>query len=214
MDAFGKPALARVTLRDGRSVDVRVIAPEDRARLGAAFDRLSPLSRRQRFLGATAHVSDKQLRYFTEIDHRSHEALAAFADDGQLVGFAEFVRARPGDLCAEVALVVLDEWQACGVGSALVDLLTERARTLGVESFCAYCFADNAKVIDLLDRVGPAEHHPSGPNVVEMQMNLNYGPDASLLDGITITSGEPERSAPGAASDERVPATYSRAGRL
>jgi RimJ/RimL family protein N-acetyltransferase len=209
VDGAPEASLAEVTLRDGRSVRVRVIRPEDRLRLAAAFDRLSPRSRRQRFLGATAHLSDELLRYFTEIDHNSHEALGAFDDDGRLVGIAEFVRARPGARSAEVAIVVVDEWQACGLGSVLVELLTERARTLGVESFSAYCFADNAKVIDLLDRVGPAEHHPSGANVVEMQMNLRYGPDASLLEGITIAPRAQERSARDGASDGEAPATCS-----
>jgi RimJ/RimL family protein N-acetyltransferase len=192
VEAVREAPAADVTLRDGRRVHVREIRPDDKERLAAAVDQMSPRSRRQRFLGATAHLSDNLLRYFTEIDHRRHEALAAFDTEGRLVGVARFVRARPDDSTAEVAIVVLDEWQACGVGSALVELLTERARAVGVESFSASCFADNAKVIDLLERVGPAEQHSSGANLVELRMSLERGPDESLLAGLTITPRQPD----------------------
>jgi hypothetical protein len=48
--------------RGHSSIQVRQIEPEDKARLAAAFERLSPESRYRRFLSPTASLSEGDLR--------------------------------------------------------------------------------------------------------------------------------------------------------
>jgi RimJ/RimL family protein N-acetyltransferase len=178
-----------VTLRDGHHMTVRPIEPGDRARHAEFTTRLSAASRYRRFLGPQKRLTEAQTRFFTELDHHAHEALVAIDDDDEIIGVARFVRAGPASPDAEVAIVVSDEWQGRGVGSALMDLLAERARKVGVERFEAYCFSDNAQVLDLLDRVGPAAHHPSDANLVDLEIDVAAGPHDSLLEGIEIDRG-------------------------
>src|ERR1700736_4583833 len=119
----------RVSLKDGGEVIIRPIEPEDKERLAQAYQRLSPESRRRRFLAAPARLTEEDLRYLSEVDHRRHEAMAAFdPDTGDLVGVARYVRV-PGDPeTGEVAAAVIDDWQGRGGGTQLLSALTNRAR--------------------------------------------------------------------------------------
>ena len=120
-----------VTLRDPRSLD-----PPDLRERQAARRRgirpASPESRRRRFLVTPSRLSDEDLRYLTEVDHRRHEALIALdAETGEAVGDARYVR-LPGDReAAEVATVVADGWHGRGLATALLTELTHLARADG-----------------------------------------------------------------------------------
>jgi hypothetical protein len=72
----------RVELRDGSEVRIRPIEPGDKRRLAEGFDHLSEESRYRRFLHPIKHLSLRDLAYFTEVDHRDHEALIALDPDG------------------------------------------------------------------------------------------------------------------------------------
>ena len=56
---------------------VRAIEPDDRALLVDGLRRLSPQSRRQRFLALRDHFTDDELDYLVDVDHHDHEALGA-----------------------------------------------------------------------------------------------------------------------------------------
>ena len=84
---------ATVSLRDGSTVPVRPIEPSDSDRLRRGFERLSDESRYRRFLSPVAQLSESQLRYLTDVDHRDHEALIAIAPESDdAVAVARFVR--------------------------------------------------------------------------------------------------------------------------
>src|SRR5215467_1923649 len=82
-----------VTLRDGSTVLIRQVQPADAALLADGFARLSGKSRQMRFLARKDRLSLAELRYFTDLDHRDHEALGALDQaDGRGVGVARYVR--------------------------------------------------------------------------------------------------------------------------
>ena len=55
---------------------------------------------------------------------------------------------------AEVAVVVQDDWQRQGVGTALVSTLLDAAEKRGFDRFVATIAADNSIIRRLLDRFG------------------------------------------------------------
>jgi RimJ/RimL family protein N-acetyltransferase len=147
-----------IVLRDGSPVVVRPIRAADRDAIRAAFERLSPESRYRRFLSAIDHLTEAQLTYLTEVDHRDHEALVAYdraSRDG--IGVARFVRDRDVPTRAEAAVVVDDEWQGRGLGTALCQLLAQRAREEGLERFVSTLLATNDPMLHLIDSLGPAK---------------------------------------------------------
>jgi GNAT superfamily N-acetyltransferase len=161
-----------VKIRDGAEIEVRPIRPSDQPAIVAGFDRLSAESRYRRFLGAVDRLSQRDLRYLTQVDHHDHEALAAFAPDGEPIGIARFVRSPAEPEKAEVAVAVVDHWQGRGVGSALTEQLTDRAREEGVNAFTALCLAGNGEVIDMLSRLGPVTKSGSEAGLVELEIEL------------------------------------------
>ena len=158
-------------LRDGSTVLVRSIAPHDKDLLAAAFQRLSPESRRRRFLTPATELSAEDLAYLTEVDHRRHEALVAIDPaDGSIVGSARYVQVPRERDTAEVAVAVVDDWQRRGVATALLSALSRRAHENGVESFRAYVSSENAVVVDALTRAG-AVRAPTG-DAAELEFNV------------------------------------------
>jgi RimJ/RimL family protein N-acetyltransferase/nucleotide-binding universal stress UspA family protein len=155
-----------VRLRDGSTVVVRPIEPDDRDLLRAGFEQLSDHSRYMRFQAPLANLSEQQLSYLTEVDHRDHEALVAVApsgEDTEIIGVARFVRVNDG--VAECAVTVADHWQGRGVATELLDRLVQRAREEGIDRFTALVMAQNTEALRLLERLGDTEQRRIGSQV-------------------------------------------------
>jgi GNAT superfamily N-acetyltransferase len=143
-----------VRLPSGYDVDVRPIGGSDGPLLVDAFARLSFNSRRLRFLGAKTVLTAKDVRYLTEIDHHDHEALLAVDGNGRAIGVARYVRDPVKRRVAELAIVVVDEWQRRGVGRLLVGRLAERAHLEGIHCFAGLLADDNVAVVALVRAAG------------------------------------------------------------
>ena len=146
-----------IELPDDSQITVRPIEPADRGRLHRAFHRLSPESRYRRFFAPLTDLTGRDLTYLTEIDHHDHEALAALdpATD-EIVGVARYVRGDEPHL-AEASVVVADDWQHRGVGTALLERLAPLAREAGVSHIVALVLSENRDAIELFQRFAPAE---------------------------------------------------------
>jgi RimJ/RimL family protein N-acetyltransferase len=163
----GAPITERVTLRDGRVALVAPLHPDDRVRYLGGTSKMSEESLYKRFMAPVARLTESQLRYLLEVDHRDHEALLAVDEDsGEAVGVARFVRlAHPAT--AEAAIIVVDPWQGSGLGKAMLRLLAEAARTVGIEAFEANVLQHNAPMLALLDSLGePRVIRREGASVV------------------------------------------------
>ena len=153
----GRPAATstQVVLPDGSQVLIRPVRSADAPVLADGFARLSDRSRRLRFLGRKDHLSEAELRYFTDVDHHDHEALGAIAHaSGGGVGIARYIRDRDDPHAAEIAVTVVDDWQGRGLGSELLAQLAERACQEGIGRFTALVAADNTAMVRLLRNYG------------------------------------------------------------
>jgi nucleotide-binding universal stress UspA family protein/GNAT superfamily N-acetyltransferase len=152
------------TLKDGSRITIRPIEPDDRAGLARGFARLSPETRYRRFFGAMPQLRDRDLDYLTQVDHHEHEALVAIDEgSGDGVGVARFVKMSPD--AAEPAVVVVDDWQGRGVGSALLSALVDRAVAEGVVRFEAPVLATNNDALRAFERIGESTARLEGREV-------------------------------------------------
>jgi RimJ/RimL family protein N-acetyltransferase len=150
---------------------VRPIRPADKDALLDLFERLSPRSRLRRFLAPKPRLSRRELAYFTEIDHRRHEALVAVGPDGAFVGVARYACGFGETKVAEVAFAVADAWQGRGVATALAPLVLERARANGIVRLTATTLAHNAPSLALLRRLAFRVREHS--YLVELELDLD-----------------------------------------
>jgi len=168
---------------------VRPIRADDKRALEQGFERLSEQSRYQRFMAPIAELSPAQLRYLTEVDHHDHEALVAFDSEGAAAAVARFIRLDAGT-SAEAAVTVIDEWQGRGLGTALSQLLAERAREEGIERFTALLLATNDQMHDVLSSLGPANVISRDAGTVEVEVEIpEEGVSDHLVGVLRVVAG-------------------------
>ncbi len=150
-----------MTLRDGRVALVAPLHPDDRDRYLSGVSNMSEESLYKRFMSPVARLSESQLRYLLEVDHRDHEALLAIDEEsGEAIGVARFIRLERPEV-AEAAIIVVDSWQGSGLGKAMMRMLAQAACEVGVTSFEANVLYDNAPML-ALHRLAWARVSPSG----------------------------------------------------
>jgi GNAT superfamily N-acetyltransferase len=159
------------TLRDGTRVRLRPIRPDDKQRLVEGLKRLSSRSRYFRFLGAINALTEKSLRYLTEVDQESHLAWIAVdpvAKGEPALGVVRCVRLEKEPRIAEVAVVVADDLQNRGLGSLLLEVLAGEAAKRGIETFRASVLHENTGVVHALQELGVRGHVERGLLHVDM----------------------------------------------
>jgi RimJ/RimL family protein N-acetyltransferase len=139
----------------GIPYEVRQLTRADRDRLAVAFGRMSERSRLRRFLGPKPKLSAAELAYLTDIDHVTHEALAAIdPDDGTIVGVARYAEEPDAPGTADLAMFVVDAWQGQGIGTALAQRVVRLADANGIARLTATTFADNRAARAVLRKLG------------------------------------------------------------
>lgn len=170
-----QPTAAETQLRDGSTVEVRPIGPDDGDRLREIWDGTSELSRRRRMLTDVEEVSEEDMRYLVDVDHRRHEALLALDEEGRGIAVARYVRAPRDRTSAEIAVIVADTWHRRGLATELLNRLSVRARENGIERYTAIVSEDNHVVLDALERAGAERTGSSEEGEIELAVDV---PDA------------------------------------
>jgi GNAT superfamily N-acetyltransferase len=73
---------------------------------------------------------------------------------------------------AEVAVTVLDDWQGRGLGTLLLEVISERAREEGVTSFTALLLGTNTEMLNLLGRLERVRVIDRELGTVEVEVRL------------------------------------------
>ncbi|MEJ7876138.1 MAG: GNAT family N-acetyltransferase [Solirubrobacterales bacterium] len=147
----------RVELRDGRAALIAALHPDDRRRYLSGVARMSPESLYMRFMAPVARLTESQLRYLLEIDHRDHEALLAVDEEtGEAVGVARYVRLERPHV-AEAAIIVVDLWQGSGLGKTMLRVLAQAAREAEIDRFEVTVLAHNKAMWAILSSLGDYE---------------------------------------------------------
>jgi RimJ/RimL family protein N-acetyltransferase len=147
----------RTTLRDGTSVLLRQIRPQDRDRLAAGLRELSSTSRYLRFHEDLVEFTPEQLAYLTEVDHVDHEAIVALDLDRPEhpgIGVARFIRDPFEREVAEAAVTVADRYHGRGAATLLLGALAARGREEGIEVFRHYVLTRNEAMLEVFDHLG------------------------------------------------------------
>jgi RimJ/RimL family protein N-acetyltransferase len=143
------------TLRDGQRLQIRALRPDDRNEFLAAVRRSSAQSLYRRFFAPIRGFSEEQITRFVNVDFVSHVALvAALEEEGRpvIVGGGRYVVVQPGQ--AEVAFVVVDQYQGRGIGAALLRHLAAIARDAGLKELIAEVLADNSSMLKVFEKSG------------------------------------------------------------
>lgn len=166
------------TLRDGTRVVIRMVEADDKDALAEGVQRLSARSRYLRFHTGIEKLTERQLRYLTEVDQRDHVAWVALAEeDGHWtgVGVARFVRVTDEPDVAEAAITVIDDFQGRGLGTTLFGVLAMAAGRRGIRMFRSYVLGENAEMLALFDTLG-ATRSLIEPDVYQIDLPVPSAP--------------------------------------
>jgi len=139
---------AKGALKDGRTVTIRSIRPDDKSTVEAAFRGLSAQSVYRRFFSPKHTLTEADLKWITEVDFEKTVALVVELDEGHtraLIGGGRYVEydSKETVRTAELAFTVRDEFQGKGIGKLLMQHLTIIGRAKGVARFEAIVLAEN-----------------------------------------------------------------------
>jgi GNAT superfamily N-acetyltransferase len=149
---------AEAVLRNGETLVIRAIHPDDKDRLHEHFLSLGQESVYNRFFGPKLDLTAAELRQLTELDFDHHVGLFAVRRrEGreEVLGVARYVVIEgTSPRRAEMAVAVSDACQNLGVGTVLLEHLARIAVSRGVRAFEADVLGANNRMMHMIRRSG------------------------------------------------------------
>lgn len=147
------------TLRNGKRVVIRAIRPDDKELILDGFKEMDQNSIYLRFFQNRNEITDREMKYFTEVDFTDHVALVVTADINASVkvigGGRYFAYDHPAKIrSAEVAFMVHDQYQGQGIATLIMKHLLLIARDSGIAQFEAEILSQNEKMLAVFSRTG------------------------------------------------------------
>ena len=165
-----------LVLRDGSTLTVRPIVPDDEPKLARFFSQLSLESRVFRFFAAVANA-DASVKRMVDVDYTTRYGIVALSGVEQdIVGHAMYVAIGPTS--AELALAVADQYQGRGLGTILLGQLAEAAASAGIQVLEAVVRPENHRMLEVLRESGFPVQSRSEPGEVHAELPTELTPEA------------------------------------
>lgn len=172
----------RVTerLRNGSEVTIRAIRPEDKELVLEAFKGLEENTIYMRFFTLKKDVTERELKWATEVDFSRTVALVAcILESGRerIIGGGRYITVSGTDMPsgAEVAFVVEEDFQGLGLASMLLKHLVSIAREQGISRFEAEVLPSNKAMFKVFSRAGLTMTTVRSEDSVHVSIFLNKG---------------------------------------
>ncbi|HTW53996.1 MAG TPA: GNAT family N-acetyltransferase, partial [Stellaceae bacterium] len=133
--------------RDGTSLALRPVRPEDEPLLQDLFAHMSPEDQRLRFFARIRELDHALAARLSQIDYDREMALIAL-HNGVPLGVARYA-ADPDRLRAEYAVAVRSDWKGRGIGYILMVRLIDIARVSGIGELFGDVLRENKPMLDM-----------------------------------------------------------------
>jgi acetate---CoA ligase (ADP-forming) len=160
---------ADIVLRDGSTVHLRPIRPDDDGRLLDLLHRMSEEALYYRFL-SVPKIDREKAQELTRVDP-NHQRVLVAEYAGTIVATAGYYfGGQPRR--AEVAFAVADSWRGRGIGTRMLECLAEIGRRAGVRTFDAYVLGENRRMMDVFVESGFAVSRRLDHGVIHVSLDL------------------------------------------
>jgi acetyltransferase len=168
------------TSKDGSSLTIRPIRPEDEPMMVAFHQRLSESSVYLRYfhlVNLSQRTAHERLTRICFIDYDREIALVAECEGGpsggsEILGVGRLSR-KQGTNDAEMAILVSDDFQHRGLGTELSRRLVEIARRKKVERITADILTENRAMQRICERLGFRLAYQAEDGTVRAEIRLN-----------------------------------------
>ena len=166
------------TLRNGTTVTIRAIRPEDKTKLVSAFENLERETIYTRFFQYVRELADQDLKRATEIDFDREVALVVtvnLGDEETIIGTGRYVVFEEADTgrSAEVAFIVEEDYQGLGVASRVFRHLVQIGRQKNVSRFTADVLSGNRAMLKVFANSGLPMKQQRDGTVVHVTLSLD-----------------------------------------
>ncbi len=158
--------------KSGLDIRLRPVKINDEPLIKDLFYSLSDQSLYRRFISARKDMPHERLQDFVVIDYTKEIVLLATVggeENERILGMGQY-GIDPSSHTADVALVVRDDHQNRGIGSALLEYLYELARRAGLHGFTAEVLAENDPMMHVFEKMGFDIEKRKEEGVYEMKM--------------------------------------------
>jgi acetyltransferase len=149
---YPKDLESTVIARDGTTIALRPVRPEDEPLLQDLFVHMSREDVRLRFFAPIRELTHSFAARLTHIDYDREMALLA-QHDGATLGVARY-SADSDKQRAEFAVAVRSDWKGHGVGYLLMTRLIEIARAAGIGELFGEVLHENQPMRDMCRALG------------------------------------------------------------
>jgi GNAT superfamily N-acetyltransferase len=135
------------------------VTPNKKNKISQGLRNLSHETIRYRFMGPKKEFTPAELEYLTELDGQNHFALGIEEANGRErgVGIVRLVRSSIDPTLAEVAIVIIDEYQRIGLGHLFIEAIILAAFERGIQTLSFSLLPSNDMLVKLLQKVAPCE---------------------------------------------------------
>jgi acetyltransferase len=170
-------------MRDGRTVILRPIKPEDEPLWLEMFQNFSEESIRYRFFQIIKDTPHETRVRYTNIDYDREIAIVPeLTEEGRkrILGVTR-VSIEPDGKAGEIAFIVGDAWQGLGLGTKMVDYVIEICKDMRLERIYAIMLSDNYRAISLMKKMGFTIEYPDD-GTAKATLNLREEEEAQCIE--------------------------------
>lgn len=164
-------AETQVKLKDGGLAYIRLAKLDDAEALVEMFMKLSPNSIYNRFFVFKDRIDREEatkMAFCCNTDEITLVGLVKESDTIRVIADARvYIQGDKG----EIGIVVQDDWQNKGLGTALMQRLVEEGRRRGLKRLFLYCMPDNTIMIHVAEKCG-FKCKPSSLGVTKLDLPL------------------------------------------
>ena len=170
---YPKELESEAVLRDGTSIHLRPVRPEDEPGIIDFGAHESPEDLRMRFFTAIKGITHALAARLTQIDYDREVALVAEPPQrGVIWGVARFA-ADPDNIRAEYAVAVRTDMKGRGLGYLLMTRLLEVAKARGLSEIFGEVLRENKPMLKLARELGfSVARHPEEADMVRVTKRL------------------------------------------
>lgn len=179
---YPKELEERAALKDGRTIWLRPIRPEDEARQQAFDHSLSREDRYNRYFGEVSEFSHEQMARVTQIDYDREMVFIATERDERgeeiTLGMAQ-AQMDPDNDQAEFSIAIRSDLKGQGLGRLLLGKLVAHCRAQGTRRLVGWTLPQNRGMAALARSLGFQVRFDPDDEVIDMRIDLQ-GPDATV----------------------------------
>ena len=161
-----------ISLKGKMKLNVRAIKGEDEPALKVFHESLSSETLRYRFFTSRRHFRHVEMAKFAQIDYEQEMAFVAENKAGEILGEVR-TWTDADQVQAEFSVLVADNAQGIGLGSALMNKMIDYCKELGTKEMMGTVLADKRPMLKLSKKLGFVTQKTKAAEVVEIVLPLN-----------------------------------------